>query len=129
MPNYLLSALHAPGSIPVSEEGFDWKTTTNIKWYYGDIASSTKLLYLSRLGGPISLLQWQMKRFNLRLGSYTINSEGSLRTVCDSCNKFQSLTPNADSHLTLQGCSMCLSKLNLLDVSLLVSPSLILDYY
>ena len=121
LPKYLLSAIHAPGIIPVTEDEFDWKTTTNVKWYYGNIATSTKVLTLSRAGGPIPLIQWQAKRFNLRLGSYTINSEGSLRMVCDSCNKFQCLVPQADPHLTLQGCSMCLSKLNLIDVSLLVS--------
>ena len=67
------------------------------------------------------MLQWQMKRFNCHLGSYTSCAEGSLRLVCDSCNKFQCLTPKNEPHLALQGCSMCLLKLTLVDVSLLVS--------
>ena len=92
-----------------------------MKWYYGNIASSTKILTLSRVGGPISMIQWQLKRFNLRLASHASASEGSLRLLCDACNKFQCLTPKNDPHLALQGCSMCLSKMSLVDTSLLVS--------
>ena len=121
MPNYLISVLYAPGLIPVTEDEFDWKTTNEVKWYYGNIASGTKVSLLSRMGGPISLIQMQLKRFNCRLASYTINSEGSLRLHCDACNKFQVLVPQASPYLALQGCSMCISKLNLIDVSLLVS--------
>lgn len=121
MPKYLCSAIYAPGCIPVTSDKFDWETTDESRWYYGNIGSSTKVLTFSRLGAPITTLQWQLRRFNCHLGSYTSCSEGSLRLVCDSCNKFQSLTPKNEPFLALQGCSMCLLKLNLVDVALLVS--------
>ena len=73
------------------------------------------------MGAPITMLQWQLRRFNCHLGSHSTCAEGSLRLVCDSCNKFQCLTPKDEPYLALQGCSMCLLKLNLVDVALLVS--------
>ena len=121
LPKYLCSALYAPAYIPVTDDKFDWETTDESRWYYGNIGSSTKVLTLSRVGGPITMLQWQLKRFNCHLGSYTSCAEGSLRMVCDTCNKFQCLTPKKEPHLALQGCSMCLLKLPLVDVALLVS--------
>ena len=121
MPKYLMSALWAPGQVPVVDDEFEWKTTTEQKWYYGNIGSTTKVMTLSRLGGPISMIQWQLKRNNCRLASPTLASEGSLRQLCELCNKYQSLTPKVTPHLDLQGCSVCLNKLNFIDVSLLVS--------
>ena len=124
MPKYLLSAIYAPGYVAVTDDEFDWENTTELKWYYGNISSSTKILTLSRVGGPISMIQWQLKRFNLRLASHASASEGSLRLLCDACNKFQCLTPKAEPHLALQGCSMCLPKMSLVDTSLLVRDTI-----
>ena len=123
LPDYLTSCLHPPGEVPVTEDEFLWRTTSEIRWYYGNIASSSKILTLSRVGGPISMIQWQLRRFNCHLGSYSTNAEGSLRMNCDMCNKFQSLSPEVNPHLKSQGCSMCLGKLNLIDTSLLVSTT------
>ena len=119
MPRYLLSCIHPPGQIPLTQE-FQWDDTDEIRWTYGNIASSTKILTASRMGAPITVLQWLLKRYNSRLASYTSNAEGSTRMLCDMCGKFQVLAHKPSAHITQQGCSMCISKINLMDPSLLV---------
>ena len=86
-------------------------------WSYGNIASSTKVLYATRMGCPIPMLQWQLKRYNLRLASYSSDAEGSLRVVCDLCNKFQIMSPRKNPHLGWQGCAMCINKATYVDVT------------
>ena len=120
-PRYLFATLHPPGRIPVMEKVFDWKTTSETRWTYGNIASPTKIFTLSRLGGPISMINWQLKRNNLRLASYSSDAEGSLRLLCEQCSKFQVMNPRADPQIGLQGCSMCISKTVFIDTTALVS--------
>ena len=121
MPKYLFACLHAPGAVCILEDKFQWETTQEIRWYYGNISSSSKVLTCSRIGAPISMIMWQTKRFNCHLGSYTLCAEGSLRMTCDLCNKFQVMSHQVNPHFKSQGCSMCLGKLNFIDTSLLVS--------
>ena len=117
----MFAVLHAPGQLPVLEEKYNFKDTRESKWSYGNIASTTKILTASRMGSPITVLQWQLKRFNNRLASYSSNAEGSVRLLCDMCNKFQIMDPRPNHHLGAQGCSMCIQKLPLVDTTLLVS--------
>ena len=117
----MVSVVHPPGQLPVVEDTFDWNTTTETKWYYGGIAFSTKILTATRIGAPITVLSWQNKRFNCRSASHSTCAEGSLRLLCDSCSKFQIFSPQNNPHLTSQGCSMCISKVGLLDTTLQVS--------
>ena len=121
MPRYLLSVIHPPGQVPVTERDFNWQTTRETKWLYGNIATSTKIKTASRLGAPIPVLLWQLKRVNLRLSSFSSNAEGSTRLLCDLCSKFQIFSPRVNHHLRNQGCSMCLQKINLIDTTCLVS--------
>ena len=120
VPRYLLSVIHPPGQVPVTERNFDWQTTRETKWLYGNIATPTKIKTASRLGAPIPVLLWQLKRVNLRLSSYSSNAEGSTRLLCDLCSKFQIFSPRTNHHLRNQGCSMCLQKINLVDTTCLV---------
>ena len=78
------------------------------------------------MGAPITVLQWLLKRYNSRLASYNSNAEGSLRLLCDMCGKFQVLSSQPSPNLTQQGCSMCISKINLMDTNLLVSYNIFL---
>lgn len=120
-PRYLLSVIHPPGQVPITERDFDWQTTRETKWLYGNIATTTKIKTASRLGAPIPVLLWQLKRVNLRLSSFSSNAEGSTRLLCDLCSKFQIFSPRENHHLRNQGCSMCLQKVNLIDTTCLVS--------
>ena len=120
MPNYMFAILHPTGQLPVLDEKFDFRTTDEHKWSYGNIASTTKILTASRMGVPIPMLQWQLKRYNNRLASFSSNAEGSIRLLCDMCNKFQVMDPRPNHHLGAQGCSMCIHKLPFIDTTLLV---------
>ena len=120
VPKYLLSSIWPPGQIPVLDTEFDWLNTNETKWLYGNIASTTKIYSTSRLGAPISLLCWQLKRYNCRLASMASNAEGSLRLLCDLCSKFQIFTSKPNPNLRFQGCSMCLDRVNLVDTTCLV---------
>ena len=120
LPKYLLSCIWPPAQIPITEK-FDWETTSELRWGYGNIASSSKVLTTSRLGAPIPILSWVLKRYNNRLASASSNAEGSHRLVCDLCNKFQLLAVSPGPHITHQGCSVCIGKLPLVDPTLLVS--------
>ena len=117
LPNYLLSVVHPPGQIPVLEDEYYWQTTRETRWSYGSIGSSTKVLYATRMGCPITIILWQLKRYNLRLASYSSNAEGSIRLLCDRCNKYQIMSPRPNPHLGWQGCAMCISKCTYIDVS------------
>ena len=111
------------------EEEFNWKTTRETRWSYGNIASPTKIFTLSRLGGPITMLNWQLKRNNLRLASYSSDAEGSLRLYCEHCSKFQIMSPRADKQIGLQGCSMCINKSVFIDTTALVSNIFRIESY
>ena len=112
----MLAHIHPPNMIPVTDQ-FEWENTDEVRWAYGNIASSTKVLTASRLGTPIPILMWQLKRYNNHLASYSSNAEGSHRMLCDLCGKFQVLSPRATPHLSQQGCSMCIGKVSLIDTS------------
>ena len=120
LPKYLLSVLHPPGQI-ILKEPFQWDQTDENRYTYANISTSTKILYASRMGAPITILSWQQKRFNCRLASFSSDAEGSVRLLCDACGKFQVLNATPDQHITQQGCGMCIPKMSLVDTSLLVS--------
>ena len=125
----MFSVLHPPGQIPVMEREFSWRETKETRWTYGNIASPTKIFTASRIGSPITLLQWQLKRNNLRLASYSSDAEGSLRLLCEACGKFQIMSPRASAQIGYQGCAMCIQKCHFIDTTALVSPlSTILVY-
>ena len=113
----MTSVIHPPGQIPVLEAEYNWKETKETRWSYGNIASSTKVLYATRMGCPIPMLQWQLKRYNLRLASYSSDAEGSIRAFCDLCNKFQVMSPRKNPYLGWQGCGMCINKAVFVDVT------------
>ena len=117
----MTSIVHPPGQIPVMEEQFQFKETHETRWSYGNIGSITKIFTASRMGCPLTMLQWQLKRFNLRLASYASNAEGSLKLLCDSCNKFMIMSIRKNPFLEHQGCSMCIQKTVFLDNTGLVS--------
>ena len=116
----MLNLVHPPNMVIVSDE-FAWESSNEYRWGYGNISSSTKVLTASRMGAPIPVLMWQLKRYNNHLASYSSNAEGSHRMLCDLCGQFQVLTPHETPHLTHQGCSMCIGKVNLIDTTFLVS--------
>ena len=111
----MLSVIHPPGQIPVLEDEFLWKDTLENRWNYGNIAGPTKVFYANRMGCPITILQWQLKRHNLRLASYSSNAEGSLRMLCDLCAKFQIMSAKTNPYLGWQGCSQCINKTTFVD--------------
>ena len=120
VPEYLLSSIWPPGQIPVITTDYDWLHTRETKWLYGNISSVTKIFTLSRLGAPIPVLMWQLKRYNCRLASMASNAEGSLRLLCDLCSKFRLFSTQVNPNLRHQGCSMCLDRVNLVDTTALV---------
>ena len=115
----MLSVLHPPGQV-ILKTPFKWDQTDENRYAYANISTTTKILYALRMGTSLTLLSWQQKRFNCRLASFNSNAEGSVRLLCDSCGKFQVLNANPDPHITQQGCGMCISKVGLVDVSLMV---------
>lgn len=112
-----MSVIHAPGQVPVLEDDYLFNKTHETRWSYGNIASSTKIYYATRMGCSITILQWQLKRYNLRLASYASDAEGSLRMLCDLCAKFQLMHPKPNPYLRWQGCSQCITKTTFIDVS------------
>ena len=113
----MISVVHAPGQIPVLEEDYNWQTTRETRWSYGNIGSPSKVLYATRMGCPIPILSWQLKRHNLRHASNSSNAEGSIRLLCDCCNKYQVMSPKHNPHLGWQGCGMCINKCTYLDAT------------
>ena len=113
----MMSVIHAPGQIPVLEDDYLFNQTHETRWSYGNIASSTKVYYATRMGCPITILQWQLKRYNLRLASYASDAEGSLRMLCDLCAKFQLMHPQPNPYLRWQGCSQCITKTTYIDAT------------
>ena len=113
----MMSVIHAPGQIPVLEDEFLWRNSHETRWSYGNIGGSTKVLYATRMGCPIPIIQWQLKRHNLRLASYASNAEGSLRMLCDQCAKFQIMHPQPNPYLGWQGCSQCINKTTFIDAT------------
>ena len=109
--------VHPPGQIPVLENDYLWQTTHETRWSYGNIAGPTKVAYANRMGCPIPILQWQLKRHNLRLASYSSDAEGSVRMLCDRCQKFQLMQPKPNPYLGWQGCGQCINKTTYIDAS------------
>ena len=97
------------------------------RYAYGNISSISKILGCQRMGSPLTVGSWQLKRFNLRYSSFKSNSEGSFRLLCGDCQHFQVLAVKPSPYLTSQGCSLCIAKLPLVDTTMCVSiinPSL-----
>ena len=113
----MTAVIHAPGQIPILEDDFFWKDSLETRWSYGNIAGSTKVLYANRMGCPIPMLQWQLKRYNLRLASNASDAEGSIRMLCDLCAKFQIMHSKPNPYLGWQGCSQCINKTTFIDAA------------
>ena len=121
-----MSVLHPPGQV-ILKQPFKWDQTDENRYAFANISTTTKILYALRMGTSLTILSWQQKRFNCRLASFNSNAEGSVRLLCDSCGKFQVLNANPDPHITQQGCGMCISKVGLVDVSLMVRLIILID--
>ena len=113
----MMSVVHPPGQIPVLEDDYYWQTTYETRWSYGNIAGPTKVAYANRMGCPIPILRWQLKRHNLRLASYSSDAEGSIRLMCDRCSKFTIMHPVPNPYLGWQGCGQCINKTNFVDAT------------
>lgn len=120
MPQYLLSSLHAPGEIYLTQL-YDWQDPSEWRFAYGNISSVSKILGCQRIGSPLTIGSWQLKRFNLRYSSFKSNSEGSFRMLCGDCSRFQVLAVKPSKYITSQGCTICIQKLNYVDTTMCVS--------
>ena len=119
MPQYMLSAIHPPGEVYL-QEVYDWRSPLEWRFSYGNNSSSSKIIACQRIGAPITVISWMLKRYNNKYGSIQSNAEGSLRLLCRMCHPFQTQSPNPSPHIGLQGCGTCIMKLNLVDTTLLV---------
>ena len=119
----MLSLLHPPGRIYLARE-YNWEDPTEWRFSYGNLASTSKILGAQRIAAPLTVVSWQLKRFNLRYGSFKSNSEGSFRLLCQDCHRFQTQAIQPSPYLTQQGCGLCIGRLNYVDTTLCVSTYL-----
>ena len=115
----MLSAIHPPGEIYLQED-FDWRKPDEWRFAYGNISSGSKIIACQRLGAPITIISWMLKRHSLKYSSAQSNAEGSTRLLCQMCHRFRTQSPTSSPHLGYQGCGSCINKLNLVDATLLV---------
>ena len=120
MPQYLLSSLHPPGQIYLTHK-YDWQDPMEWRYAYGNISSASKILGCQRMGSPLTIGSWQLKRFNLRYSSFKNNAEGNFRLLCTDCSQFQVLAVKPSRFITSQGCSLCINKLSFVDTTMCVS--------
>ena len=113
----MMSVIHPPGQVPVLEDDYIWHATFETRWSYGNVSGPTKIFYANRMGCPIPILQWQLKRHNLRLASYSSDAEGSVRMLCDRCQRFQLMNPRPNPYLGWQGCGQCITKTTFIDTT------------
>ena len=122
VPKWMLSLLHPPGQIYLAQQ-YDWESPREWRFSYGNLSSSSKILGAQRMAAPLTVVSWQLKRFNLRYGSFKINCEGSFRLLCGDCHKYQSQAVKPSPYITQQGCGFCIGRLNYVDTTLCVSYS------
>ena len=116
----MLSLLHPPGQIYLAQK-YDWENPSEWRFAYGNIPSSSKILSAQRMAAPLTVVSWQLKRFNLRYSSFKSNCEGSFRLLCLDCHKYQTQAIKPSPFITQQGCGFCIGRLNYVDTTLCVS--------